>query len=88
MKQETRDSINLLKDFSNLSMTIQNDETGAEVKKICAHFELLANQSEMDKLRSDDPEFRRIASVQSEALHAARRIVTDVWEQAHTATLG
>lgn len=87
MQQEVAQSINLLKDFRDLSETLSNDEMGTEVRKICSYFEILASQSLTDKLRSDDAEFKRLAGVQYEALCAARRIVTEVWENAQGAKL-
>lgn len=88
MQQETVNIINPFKDFGDLSDTLKNDETGVEVKKLCTYFEALAKQSELDRLRSDDSELRRVAALQHEALLAASRIVTDIWEHAHTARLG
>lgn len=87
MQQETTQSINLLKDFRDLGDTLKSDESGDQVRKICAYFEGLATQSEADRLRSDDAEFRRVAGLQHEALCAARRIVTEVWEGAQSAKL-
>lgn len=78
---------NPFKDFGDLSDMVQSDETGVEVKKLCLYFEAVERQSEIDRLRSDDPELRRIASLQVEALQAARRIVTDIWENVHTSKL-
>lgn len=78
---------NPFKDFGDLSGMVQSDETGVEVKKLCSYFEAIEKQSEIDRLRSDDPEIRRIANLQLEALQAARRIVTDIWEHTHTAKL-
>lgn len=78
---------NPFKDFGDLSDMVQSDESGVEVKKLCAYFEAVEKQSEIDRLCSDDPELRRIAILQVEALQAARRIVTDIWENTHTARL-
>lgn len=87
MQPETTQSINLLKDFRDLSETLNTDTSGDEVRKICSYFEVLANQSAADRLRSDETEFRRVAELQYEALCAARRIVTEVWENAQSAKL-
>jgi hypothetical protein len=87
MQEETIGIGNPFKDFGDLSDMVQSDETGVEVKKLCAYFEALQKQTEIDRLRSDDPELRRIASLQFEGLQAARRIVTDIWEHMHTARL-
>jgi hypothetical protein len=87
MQPETTQSINLLKDFRDLSETLNSDTSGDEVRKICSYFEVLATRTSADKLRSDDMEFKRIADLQYEALCAARRIVTEVWEHAQGAKL-
>lgn len=87
MQEETVGIGNPFKDFGDLNNMVQSDKTGVEIKKLCSYFETVEKQSEIDRLRSDDPELRRIASLQSEALQAARRIVIDIWENAHTARL-
>jgi hypothetical protein len=87
MEYETTQSINLLQDFRDLSDTLRNDESGTEVRKICSYFEILANQNAADKLGSSDMEFKRVADLQYEALCAAKRIVTEVWENAQGAKL-
>jgi hypothetical protein len=83
MQQETIGMINPLKDFGNLSDMLQNDKSGVEVKKLISYFDALAKQTEIDRLQSDDAEFKRVANFQHEALQAASRMVTDIWEQSH-----
>jgi hypothetical protein len=87
MQQEIIGTINPLKDYGNLSDMLQNDKSGAEVRKLISYFDALAKQTEIDRLRSDDAEFRRIANFQYEALQAASRMVTDIWEQLHSEKL-
>lgn len=79
--------INMLQDFSDISKTLHDDETGVEVRKIVDYLDGLAQNTEMERVRSNDMEEKRLAGLQHAALLAAMTILTEVWESTHEAEL-
>ena len=79
--------INMLQDFSDISKTLHDDETGAEVRKIVDYLDDLAQRTEIERVQSGDMEQKRLAGLQHAALLAAKEILTQVWESTHEAQL-
>ena len=79
--------INMLQDFSDISKTLHDDDTGVEVRKIIDYLDHVAQRTEIERVQSGDMEEKRLAGLQHAALLAAREILTEVWESTHKAEL-
>jgi hypothetical protein len=79
--------INMLQDFSDISKTLQEDDSGEEVRKIVDYLDSLAKRTEMEQIQTGDMEEKRILGLQHAALLAAKQILTEVWEGTHKSSL-
>lgn len=79
--------INMLQDFSDISKTLQEDDSGEEVRKIVDYLDSLAKRAEMEQIQTGDMEEKRLSGLQHAALLAAKQILTEVWEGTHKRSL-
>lgn len=77
----------MLQDFSDISKTLHDDESGDEVRKIVEHLDNLAQRTELERLQTGDMEEKRLSGLQHAALLAAKQILTEVWESTHAGSL-
>jgi hypothetical protein len=76
-------SIDLIKDFQALQVTIFEDQTGEKTRNMVEYFKQAETSSRAMELRTQDFEQKRFAKMLNEAFGACSRIAQAAWQKAH-----
>jgi hypothetical protein len=87
MDTQPQTETNVLADMTNLEKVLTEDLSGERARMMVAYFDEVATSAEQSTLHAAHDAERQLASQLAQGFHAAKRVVTHVWETLHSASL-